>query len=318
MIEIKSKKTVRGNNVKAFIFDGLNKNLKTIFLIGQIHGNEPEGEFILNALKEKIESRGIVFKSMIVLIPCFNPDGKDLNIRGNGNAVDLNRNYDTKYKPWNTEFTRANRCPGKFAESEIETKFLIELTEKYKPDLVITIHSPLKNVNYDGGSKAKKIAKKIADYVGYEVVETIENQKGYAGSMGTYFGYDLGVPTITIETEACVIDNYLENLKKAIIVNSGKILDRELRGILGDIKQILDWENLNILFYRRGLSEVQLETNKKLQECFLGFDVDINFDKIRKVFVDNGRLDKSRVDKILGGFVEVLRIILNYKIKKGV
>ena len=51
---------------------------------------------------------------------------------------------------------------GEFPASEIETKFLIEVIEKYKPKAILTLHAPYKIVNYDGGDEAQKISEQIS------------------------------------------------------------------------------------------------------------------------------------------------------------
>lgn len=161
---------------------------KTVLVIGVFHGDEPSGEYLINRY---LSDRNYT-QNRLLFIPCLNPDGKSENIRTNSNGVDLNRNFPTK----NWELSSSNEYfGGEKPASELETQFLIYVLEKYKPDLVITLHEPYCIVNYDG--PAKDIANKISDITGYEVQESI----GYPtpGSFGTYCGIEKEIPTITLE-----------------------------------------------------------------------------------------------------------------------
>lgn len=136
----------------------------------------------------------------LLFIPCLNPDGLQNNTRTNANGVDLNRNFPTKN--WGEDTSAAGDNPddyygGKSPASEIETQFVIDIIEKYKPKLILTLHAPYKIVNYDGS--AKEIAQKISDIIGYPVEESI----GYPtpGSFGTYCGVERNIPTITLELD---------------------------------------------------------------------------------------------------------------------
>ena len=136
----------------------------------------------------------------LLFIPCLNPDGMQNNTRTNANGVDLNRNFPTKN--WGEDTSAAGDNPkdyygGKSAGSEIETKFVIDIIDKYQPKLILTLHAPYKIVNYDG--PAQDIAQKISDIIGYPVEPNI----GYPtpGSFGTYCGVERNIPTITLELD---------------------------------------------------------------------------------------------------------------------
>ena len=139
----------------------------------------------------------------LLFIPCLNPDGMQLGQRTNANGVDLNRNFPTKN--WGENHGDNATCDdaetayygGTSGGSEIETQFLIDTIREFKPNRILTLHTPYKVVNYDG--PAKELAEKISTIINYPVEASI----GYPtpGSFGTYAGVERQIPTITLELD---------------------------------------------------------------------------------------------------------------------
>ncbi len=194
-------KQTKTNNKNELLLLGGSFSNNPILVVGVVHGDEPQGEDLINRYLAANES-GMLF------IPSLNPDGKQLGRRTNSNGVDINRNFPTK----NWELTeKDNYFGGESPASEIETKFLAEVIEEYKPRLILTLHTPYKIVNYDG--PAKEISEKISEIIGYPVEESI----GYPtpGSFGTYAGVERNIPTITLEMdEEEAIDSLYPKVKK--------------------------------------------------------------------------------------------------------
>lgn len=162
----------------------------SVIVIGCFHGDEPQGKYLIEEYFKHNPETNILF------IPCLNKYGCKHNIRTNKNGVDLNRNFPTKNweksaKENNSFFGGANPA------SEDETKFIINIIEKNKPKLILTLHAPYKVVNYDGD--AKEISEKISKIIGYPVEESI----GYPtpGSFGTWAGIERNIPVITLELD---------------------------------------------------------------------------------------------------------------------
>ena len=202
-----------------------------ILVVGVFHGDEPQGKTIIeqylmagkyaqpmklspppNPLPqgegEQACPPAFLPSCHLLFIPCLNPDGLAAGTRTNANGVDLNRNFPAKN--WvlsgKDEF-----FGGEEPASEIETRFLIEVLEEYKPQLILTLHAPYKVVNYDG--PAREIAEKIAEITGYPVEENI----GYPtpGSFGTYAGIERQIPTITLELdETCPLEELYPPVSK--------------------------------------------------------------------------------------------------------
>ena len=205
---LQSATTKLGNKIE--LIGELSDN--NVLIVGVFHGDEPQGKYLIekylsipNHPKKKINNN-------ILFIPCLNPDGLANNTRVNANSIDLNRNFPTQN--WGEDTSAAGDNPddyygGKTAGSEIETKFIIDIIEKYNPKLILTLHAPYKIVNYDG--PAEKIAQKISDIIGYPVEASI----GYPtpGSFGTYCGVEKNIPTITLELdEHCPVSDLEYNI----------------------------------------------------------------------------------------------------------
>lgn len=206
MNKLKSVKTKFENEIE-LIGD---KNAK-VLIIGVFHGDEPQGKFLIEEYMKTNSTEGLLF------IPCLNPDGLQLEKRTNANGVDLNRNFPTKN--WGKNEGENATCNdantdyygGKSAGSEIETQFLIDTIEEFKPKLIITLHAPYKVVNYDG--PAKDIAGEISKIINYPVEASI----GYPtpGSFGTYAGVEKQIPTITLELdEICPVEDLITPVYK--------------------------------------------------------------------------------------------------------
>ena len=163
-----------------------NKN-SLVIIIGCFHGDEPQGEFLINEYLKVNPNTHLLF------IPRLNSE----NTRVNKNGVDLNRNFPTK----NWILTDKNEYySGNTPASETETQELIKLIEEIKPKAILTLHAPYKIVNYDCESKeCKNLAKSISDIIGYP----ISNDIGYPtpGSFGTWAGKERNIPTITLELD---------------------------------------------------------------------------------------------------------------------
>lgn len=171
---------------------------KKILIIGVFHGDEIQGEYFINSYLEKKYPNG---KNSLYFIPKLNFS----NVRKNLNGVDLNRNFPTKN--WELGDKNSNYFGGFESNSEIETKFLVDLIKNNKFDAIITIHSPYKTVNFDG--PAQKLADKLSEILGYPT----SNDIGYPtpGSFGTYCGVERNIPTITIEIDE---DENIEKLNQ--------------------------------------------------------------------------------------------------------
>lgn len=178
---------------------------KTALVLGTIHGDEwRTGEVVLEfshcIFNNPHQSAG----TRVVLVPVANPDGLRARTRSNHRGVDLNRNFPTLN--WRPSPKESRYYGGPSPASEPETQVMIALIEIHKPDLIISFHSPLRVVNFDG--PATVFAKEMGRATGYPLCERI----GYEtpGSLGTYAGCERAIPTVTMEIPAADITNLYE------------------------------------------------------------------------------------------------------------
>lgn len=177
-----------GIELKKFISNTDYKTPKNILVIGVVHGDEPQGEFLIN---KYLENKTRKIKNNMFYIPRLNFS----DTRKNKNGVDINRNFPTKN--WTKEDKNSDYFGGEEPNSEIETKFVVNLMNKINFDAIITLHAPYRIVNYDG--PAEYLANKISEILEYPA----ESDIGYPtpGSFGTYSGVERKIPTITIECD---------------------------------------------------------------------------------------------------------------------
>jgi hypothetical protein len=96
----------------------------TVLLIGSQHGSEPSGAEGLLWLIQKIaegEADEFLQHLNLIILPLANPDGRDNDLsRYNENKVDINRDF--------------------FLAQQPETRLIIDLMNKYQPDVLLDIH----------------------------------------------------------------------------------------------------------------------------------------------------------------------------------
>lgn len=208
-----------------------NRTAKNILVIGVFHGDEEQGEFLINKFLKEVEMKprfsteiDNMFKQNATLkegnvqrleaiknafrnaynakqssMPKKNniyyiPRLNSEKTRVNANKVDLNRNFPTEN--W-ISGEGDEYFGGTAPQSEEETKFLVKLINEVKFNAVFSIHAPYKIVNYDG--PAEELALAVSKIVEYPVQKDI----GYptTGSFGTYLGVERNIPVITIEVD---------------------------------------------------------------------------------------------------------------------
>ena len=190
--------------------DPIAKANTTIIMCG-VHGDEITPVKFCWDLMNEMKNHQFKDKQVIIA-PLVSPDSffKERPTRTNGRGVDVNRNFPTKdwkdqaLSKWKHNLKGDKRkYPGPHAASEQETYFQMNLIKRYNPNKVISVHSPLTILDYDGpGLKAKKgqSALQLLEEMsrrssGYK----ISNYPVFPGSLGNWSGKERHIPTYTLE-----------------------------------------------------------------------------------------------------------------------
>ena len=192
-----------------------------ILILGGVHGDEPEGIWIVFGLLEKW-IQNFPYKLRLTLVPCFNIEGTLSSERTNFNKVDLNRNLPTKN--WTDKFEKKKYYPGSSPCSEEENKALVKWISVNQPKLIISLHSwhPMINTNGDCQPEANIIAEatgyKLSDYIGYPT----------PGCLGDYCGAERSIPVITYEAAKGkkikeTLNVHIPALEKALFASEKRI-----------------------------------------------------------------------------------------------
>jgi protein MpaA len=111
---------------------------RKILVVGEVHGNEPAGRTIVDALERSTPAPD----TQLLLVRDLNPDGFAHHARTNAHGVDLNRNSPQHWagagtRPW----------------SEPETRTLRDLVLRERPTLTIYYHQPFGLVDVPEGGR---------------------------------------------------------------------------------------------------------------------------------------------------------------------
>ena len=184
----------------------------TTLIFSMVHSDEITPLYLSFAIAEWAEANMSKFpNTRLILVPLINPDGffETPKTRMNAHGVDCNRNFATKdwerdaLRSWKVKFkSEKRRFPGFKADSEPETLFQKAMIEKFKPSKIVSIHSPLNMIDYDGPDHIT-LRHFSEEYV--KKCEELRNKVKahssgfFPGSLGNYSGQELGIPTITLE-----------------------------------------------------------------------------------------------------------------------
>ena len=114
---------------------------RKVVVLAAMHGNETGPSRILYNLRDGRPIRG----ADIWVVPQYNRDGVVRRTRQNARHVDLNRNY-----PHGWKRIRGTYNSGPRPASEPETKDVMAVLRKVRPNYVVSFHQPLRGVGRAG------------------------------------------------------------------------------------------------------------------------------------------------------------------------
>lgn len=175
-------------------FDSATKDSKRVLVFSLIHGDEAESGGVTRAWMSRLTT--LQSRSSWRIVPILNPDGWQAHSRTNAGGVDINRNFPSK--DWNGRAQHywekqahkdPRRFPGVKAGSEVETKCAMDIIDNFKPDFIISIHTPYGVLDFDG----PQVAYPTVDFLPWASLGT------FPGSLGRYMWVDKKTPVLTIE-----------------------------------------------------------------------------------------------------------------------
>jgi protein MpaA len=118
---------------------------RRVLIVGCIHGNEPAGIAIADAL-----ARGrAVPNADLWIVPDLNPDGVAAATRQNAHGVDLNRNFPWEWRALGPPGTTFYSGPRPL--SEPESRIAQRLVLRVRPQISIWFHQHLDVIDESGG-----------------------------------------------------------------------------------------------------------------------------------------------------------------------
>lgn len=204
------------------------KEPKKILVFSLIHGDEFPSGSVARSWMERLTI--IDPRNNWRVVPILNPDGLKKKTRMNVHGIDLNRNFPTSdwekeaIKYWEQKTKKdPRRFPGSKAGSEKETLCAIKHIDDFKPDLILSIHTPYGVLDFDG----PKIAPPSYRLIPWKSLGN------YPGSLGRYMWVDRSKPILTIELQDKGVVEKLEQFDRLqditgdVVIKTEKILTKK-------------------------------------------------------------------------------------------
>jgi murein peptide amidase A len=186
--------SVEQRPIEAYMFN--REGERPVAVMANVHGDEAEAHELSARLEKRWTSEADALGgAYVIFIACANPDGLERGTRENARRVDLNRNFSEGWEPGKKgDLTSSNGKPL----SEPESKAIHDLIDDEEPAAIISIHACTKcggMNNFDG--PAEEFARRMSAENGYPA--SAEWTVKTPGSLGSWAGRKMKVPTVTLE-----------------------------------------------------------------------------------------------------------------------
>lgn len=151
--EVRRGRSVEGRTLAAF-HRGDPGAAKRVLVVGAVHGDEPGGRSVANAVLRAAPPPGV----QVWVVRDLNPDGSARGTRQNARGVDLNRNFPHRWRGG----PRGRTYPGPRAGSEPETRWAMRLIRRVRPHLTVWLHQPYGFVVPSAGSEQRLLRRYAA------------------------------------------------------------------------------------------------------------------------------------------------------------
>ena len=128
--------SVNGRAITAYRLGDADSPRKAL-IVGNIHGDEPQGLRVMRAIRAKAAG---IHGVDLWMIDTVNPDGLKAERRQNARGVDLNRNFGVRWR--RTGPSGSRYFAGRRAFSEPETRAVRKLVLRLRPAITIWYHQP--------------------------------------------------------------------------------------------------------------------------------------------------------------------------------
>lgn len=192
-------------------FQGDPAAMRVIVVIGQMHGNEPGGRGVVDALR----ARTLPVGTGLWTIKSLNPDGAVKHSRVNGRGVDLNRNFPDRWR------AHMSTNPGSHAASERETQAVMRFLQRVRPQLVISYHQAY-NVVDTAMPRARPLARAYANRVGMRT-ERVPCMGPCRGTMIGWLTRSTSIDGFTVELPSHVTPDMVRRHARAVLSGFGEL-----------------------------------------------------------------------------------------------
>lgn len=127
---------------------------RRVLVVGCLHGDEPAGAAVADALAAGPRPA----HADLWIVPVLNPDGMAAGTRGNAHGVDLNRNFPSGWRRIGAQGSAHH--PGAAPLSEPESAAAARLVRRVRPTVAIWFHQHLAVV--DGSQGPKDVERRFA------------------------------------------------------------------------------------------------------------------------------------------------------------
>jgi protein MpaA len=160
-------------------------------VVGCIHGNEPAGIAIADALARVPAPK----QTDVWIVPDLNPDGVAANTRQNAHGVDLNRNFPWQWRPVGAPWSPFYAGPSVL--SEREARIAYNLIRRVRPTISIWFHQHRRLVDESGGEIP--VERRFAQAVGLP----LQRLPRFTGSVTTWQNHAFpGTTSFVVELPA--------------------------------------------------------------------------------------------------------------------
>jgi len=205
-----------GKPITGYVFG---TGAETTLMFGSIHGNEMGTADLLNTLIKYIQENptSVASSQRVVIIPILNPDGYyDRTDKTNANGVNLNLNFGTS--DW-AMYGSEGQYAGPAAWSEVESRVLRSVVEKYLPTRMISYHSNGSLSNPESTQVSRNLAWWYAVESGYYYFA--DPSWDYSGTATKWFEETYKKAAITVELNDHYMNDWGMNKKPMLELLSG-------------------------------------------------------------------------------------------------